>query len=727
MLSIRKKDGILAPTHEVAASAVNVAVGGDSKGPLGLSTLFSPPKPLVELVFVHGLGGGSRKTWAKDNLQELYWPQQWLRDEADLQGVRIHSFGYDADWIKGTDNCLNILHISKAFLIELSILPTLLRTDLPLVLIGHSMGGLVIKKAYLLAKQNPVYQSLAERFHSVLFLATPHRGAIAANLLNNMLHLAFSTRGYVEDLERTSAVLQSINEDFRNCSSAVNVWSFYETQKMKIGLKSTLIVEPDSATLGWREERQVPMNADHRSICKFSSKTDNNYIVLRNAIINVVQSISLRGRSMDSLGPWRNVLIDFAGEKPKGDETHLQSQKLQEYLDAPEAPLEDLESFTETRLQGTCSWILDHQYFRSWEDGERGSPRIIYLTGPPASGKSTLASFVIERLQSTERTVCYYFFRHGEKSKSHMTTCIRSLALQMANTSEDVQKSLLGLVERGKSAVNNSVRGLWRLLFSREMLKSGFPPTYWVIDALDESMNEDGFVDCIRNIPDEVPLRIFVTSRVNPAVERSMLDSSVQEIHLLSLSPADTYADMRFLIDKKAEGLILRDEQQRQELEKTILSKSNGCFLWTSLILDELLKCHSENDMQQTLAEMPGIIKPLYARILCSMFETHSNHHLIKGILTWVACTVRSLTISELEGALKTDMNEPFARLEDSVSMLCGELVTTDKAHKLRIIHETAREYLLDEGNDHPFSIKKVESHTRITRACLLYLSGDEM
>lgn len=269
----------------------------DPRGPLGLNLLHSPSDPLIDFIFVHGLGGGSRKTWSKTSSLTHYWPQEWLPKDPAFKNVRIHSFGYDSDWVKGKDNCLNIHHFGKSLLGEISTSPYLSESNTPIVLIGHSMGGLVIKKAYMLARQGTGYETLTERFHTIYFLATPHRGSDSAKLLNNILHIAYSSRAYVADLERGSEAIQSINDEFRNYSTDIGLWSFYETQKLKIGLLSTLIVDPDSATLGYREEKQMPMNADHRSICKFETPTDPNYIFLRNALASTVQSISKLGKA----------------------------------------------------------------------------------------------------------------------------------------------------------------------------------------------------------------------------------------------------------------------------------------------------------------------------------------------------------------------------------------------------------------------------------------------
>jgi hypothetical protein len=267
----------------------------DSKGPLGLNLLHSPLEPLIDFIFVHGLGGGSRKTWSKTSSVTHYWPQEWLPKDPAFKNVRVHSFGYNSDWVKGKDNCLNIHHFGKSLLGEMSTSPYLGDADTPIVLIGHSMGGLVIKKAYMLARQDAAYETLAKRFHTIYFLATPHRGSDSAKLLNDILQIGYSSRAYVADLERSSGAIQSINDEFRKYSADIDLWSFYETQKLKMGVFSRLIVDPDSATLGYREEKQMPMNADHRSICKFEAPTDPNYVILRNALASTVNSISKLG------------------------------------------------------------------------------------------------------------------------------------------------------------------------------------------------------------------------------------------------------------------------------------------------------------------------------------------------------------------------------------------------------------------------------------------------
>lgn len=118
-----------------------------------------------------------------------------------------------------------------------------------MLLVGHSMGGLVIKKAFILGKDVPGFH---QRIRCIFFLATPHRGSDYAALLNNILAVSgiLSPRPYVTDLVPASTSAQLINEDFGRYAQSLPVFSFYETLRMSIGVSSSLVVEKTSAVLG---------------------------------------------------------------------------------------------------------------------------------------------------------------------------------------------------------------------------------------------------------------------------------------------------------------------------------------------------------------------------------------------------------------------------------------------------------------------------------------------
>ncbi|KAL9046305.1 MAG: hypothetical protein Q9214_000827 [Letrouitia sp. 1 TL-2023] len=562
--------------------------------------------------------------------------------------------------------------------------PYLSNTNTPIVLIGHSMGGLVLKKAYMLARQSPSFETLTERFRALYFLATPHRGSDSARLLNNVLQISYSSPAYVADLERGSGTIQSINDEFRNYSAEIELWSFYETQKLRIGVLSKLIVDPDSATLGYRGEKQIPINADHRSICKFETPSDANYLVLRNAFASTVQYIS------------KQVL-------KTNDRIRLcQIEDLEKYLEPSEKLEDDLVTVEDARMSGTCKWFCEKEDYERWSAFAPGTPNIFWATGRPAAGKSVLAGYVIGQLQKTKADCSYFFFKHGHKSKSRLSACLRSLAFQMACTFTTVRENLFQMQEDGIKLINENERVLWRRLFLNGIFRTRFPRHFWIIDAIDECHNFVSLFDpMLAKLDESTPLRILLLSRETSELKKYFSNLGINRAHHEKISVADTFPDIKLLVEEKAKSVYQRNEEDRVQLVKKILDKSEGSFLWTTLVLSELSNAHSEEEISQALEDVPRDMGPLYQRTLESMTFTTVGKKLTKA--------------------------GQFSKLEESILALCGNLVTIDKFGKLQMVHETAREFLLRDDLDSDFAIDKTEAHTRITRACLAYLTGEEM
>jgi NACHT domain/Putative serine esterase (DUF676) len=515
----------------------------DPRGPLGLTLLHSPSEPHIDFIFVHGLGGGSRKTWSKTTLLAHYWPQEWLPMDPAFKNVRIHSYGYDSDYLKGKDDCLNIHHIGKSFLGEISTSPCLVDSKTYIVAIGHSMGGLVIKKAYILAKQDAAYEALANRFLAFYFLATPHRGADSAKFLKNILKVAYD-RAYVADLGRNSGAIQVINDEFRHFSADLDLWSFYETQKMKF--LGSLIVDPESATLGYREERQMPMTADHRSICKFETPFDPNYIVLRNALASTVSKIS--------------KVIPELELKEQRD----QIKDLKKYLAVSEMFDDDFLTAKEARMSGSCEWFSTKDCYVKWRDGASDNERILWINGKPATGKSVLAGYIVDQLQKSNQDCSYFFFKHGDKSKSRLGACLRSLAFQMACANTEARSILVEMQSDGVQMEHDDERALWRNLFLSGMFRATTTQQYWIIDALDECANFSFLFDVmLARLDKSIPLRILITSRDTSDLEMSFSGLGTRQLQSMSITVTDTLPDIKLLIEAKAETLAVVDKDDQ--------------------------------------------------------------------------------------------------------------------------------------------------------------------
>ena len=64
-------------------------------------------------------------------------------------------------------------------------------------------------------------------------------------------------------------------------------------------------------------------------------------------------------------------------------------------------------------VKGTCTWFLQHQKFLTWLEEPHSS--LLWVSGGPGCGKSVLASFLINDLQTRvnqaelSATICYFF------------------------------------------------------------------------------------------------------------------------------------------------------------------------------------------------------------------------------------------------------------------------------------------------------------------------------
>jgi len=229
------------------------------------------------VIFIHGLNGDPYKTWQSPVHPPVCWPE-WLAE--DIEGLAVWSVGYEAAvsrW-RGTamhlpDRAINVL--------ERILLEPRLKTG-EIILIGHSLGGLLIKQllrtAESIAYQREDAAGFVERIRRVAFLATPHLGADLATL-GDRLRIIVLPSAATACLERNDPHLRELNYWYRDWTKQ-NGFSHLiltETQPTK---KFFLIVKPDSSDPGLTV-RPIPIDADHSNTCKPSDRSSEIYLHIR--------------------------------------------------------------------------------------------------------------------------------------------------------------------------------------------------------------------------------------------------------------------------------------------------------------------------------------------------------------------------------------------------------------------------------------------------------------
>ncbi|KAI6494410.1 hypothetical protein MCOR11_005835 [Pyricularia oryzae] len=711
--------------HNLTSELSSLSTAESEKGPLGLTNLNSVSSsldPTADVIFIHGLGGGSRKTWSFSPNADHFWPQSWLPSDPDFADVRFHTFGYKADWAERQQSALNIRDFALSLLSGLKNSPAIRRNDnTRIVLVGHSMGGCVAKKAYILARQDPTCHDLVRRFHSIFFIGTPHRGSNLAVTLENMITMAWGRKPFVGDLIPGSDALGEINESFRHYAPDLKLWSFYETLPVRTAVMNKIVVEKDSATLGYPGEEIAALDADHRQVCKFETSANPNFKTLRNALLTSVDLIrAASGQDTAATAPTAHPPIQASSPTlAPGEEI----SRLSQFLDASPDLEDDLLTLQLLREPGSCKWFAQTSAFTSWKSGT--APEILWVTGRPAAGKSILSSYIVDQLAPPGSFCSHFFFKHGIEGKRSLSDCLRSLVFQMATHDAEVRRRLLKLDAADMVWDKEDEVSVWRKLITGCIGKlPSITSHYWVLDGLDECHNFGSMFS--KKIFASLPrgLRVFVAARDLEEIQRG-LASLGSRVHVHTLSEDDTATDMRLFLQAKLEELgRLDSEEERGQMCEKILHKASGSFLWVRLILQELEKTWTRESMEEVLQEVPVDLQEMYLRILRTI-QTKSNTELAKTILRWVVLSSRPLSVDELCAAVRLDVNQTLQNGARAIPTLCGQLVFVNQANRIQIIHETARQFLTSPDCESEMAVVKPHNHTRLGTLLLRLLSGD--
>ncbi|KAJ5173900.1 uncharacterized protein N7500_001831 [Penicillium coprophilum] len=680
-------------------------------GPLGLNVVYTPQYGhKADIVFVHGLGGSSRWTWSKYRKPELFWPLTFLPLEPDLCLSRILSFGYNAKFRKPGNASTVVLDFAKELLFDLKYANDGQKENLnigavPLLFVVHSMGGLIVKEAYMQGQNDPEYEKIVKAISAILFLATPHRGTNLAAILNRLLQSTqiSSSKLYISELSRDSFTLQKLNEQFRHIAPKLDIVSFYETQPTSLGLKSArvMILEKDSSVLGYPGETSKALNADHHDVCKYDSPGDPNYITVRNALKSIVSKIIA---------------------KTPGSRLGIASQRrvrdLKLSLAISDLPDLDYLFFQDQWTEGTNSWFLEQKPYSRWLDETNLSSCILWVNGGAATGKSVLSSFVIKNLLTGGACCQYFFIRFVDMKKRSLSLLLRSIAYQISQDILDFRTKLIELADEGIDFETADPKTIWERVFKSVLFSMDSKiPLYWVIDGLDEAVDARSVIKLFQDLGmSSVPIKIAIFSRITPDITTAMkkIPSSVrQETVSIEGHPEDIYAHIR------QELSLSGTDEYKERIVKRIVEGARSNFLWVRLAVEKLNSCHTVDDVENALHELPSGMEALYDRmgLLIAQNPSPSGRALATAVLQCVTCSFRALTVSELSLALDEEFSG-MLNFQQSIVELCGGFIIVDNGSNVVIIHHSAREYLISSKN-RPLSIDYAAANEQLFKTCM--------
>ncbi|KAL2611256.1 hypothetical protein R1flu_022948 [Riccia fluitans] len=254
----------------------------------------------------------------------VIWPKVWLPE--DFPNARVLAISYDGSIRKSDTTGMMDLYLTVE-----SLLKCLLMEDVgkkrPVILVGHSFGGIMIKGLCLFAQNNGHLRNcraetaeqqehaFLRNIRGIFYYSTPHHGSgFPTELMKN----GGNEAELMKIVQVLSNHLARINQDFNlllrnslHCQEA----AVGESLPTDLGAgRSCLIVEEGSARAS---ENYVQLMEDHFSICQPREKTNSSYRFLvefiRSIRVNHVQDADLMGfpanrqkvtkMQLDLLGP----------------------------------------------------------------------------------------------------------------------------------------------------------------------------------------------------------------------------------------------------------------------------------------------------------------------------------------------------------------------------------------------------------------------------------------
>ncbi|KAJ3070371.1 hypothetical protein HK102_006681, partial [Quaeritorhiza haematococci] len=365
--------------------------------------------------------------------------------------------------------------------------------------------------------------------------------------------------------------------------------------------------------------------------------------------------------------------------------------------------------------KGTRQWLLDE--VSQWNNDP--STPVLWLKGQAGMGKSVMASLVVNTLHA-DNLGAYFFCKHDDNERNDPRRLVNTLAYQLSQR-HPVFRERLGRVYREEpDVVERSIP----VRFSRLILEilqdldaALFPKNLvLVLDALDECKPtyRTQLLNVIRTDCSSLPpyVKLFITSRPEKDVELALGRLSCRE-----LKPSDTHNQQDLRIFAKMHLQKYLDEESLPAVVERLVKKSNGLFLWISLVVDAIrngfMSVHDVHDLPDKLDDM-------YHRAL---EEAHRNFNpaILKQVVETIIVLEEPLPVEALEdlvdGAVgKGQVFQAFEALQS--------LFYTAEDGTVHALHKSLADYLTskDRCTDPRFYVDQSPTHHRLARRCLSLL-----
>jgi hypothetical protein len=263
-----------------------------------------PSKPTMIILFFHGFYTSTSTdthlhTWESED-GSCIWPQKWLLE--DFAGVRVLYVSYNARLGTGSEGNQDMYLTAENLTSDLMEAQIGETPNCPIIMVGHCLGGLVIKQLCLhmnarkdltrFEKEKSRLENILGNLKGVFYYGTPHNGNLACidkaadGVYDNTLLKYFKALN--QDGSRLSfefSLLARKQEDWQ-------IRGLGESKITQSGAFKGVIVAPEPSARDGDHFYVLPV--DHISISKPQDKMDRRFYAFTGLLGDIVQKLQVK-------------------------------------------------------------------------------------------------------------------------------------------------------------------------------------------------------------------------------------------------------------------------------------------------------------------------------------------------------------------------------------------------------------------------------------------------